>query len=98
MVLAFIVSFSRYFYGMHTLSQVYVGILLGLIFGKLYHYSSHSNNWLLVVWLLKLSFLSEHIKVNELNYYFSNSISRASKTMSECHEARRKSKKTGTDN
>ena len=41
----------------------------------------------------KQPFLSERIKVNELNYYFSNSISRASKTMSDCHEARRKSKK-----
>ena len=46
----------------------------------------------------KQPFLSERIKVNELNYYFSNSISRASKTMSDCHEARQQPKKTGTDN
>lgn len=36
--LAFIVSISRYLYGMHTLIQVFVGILLGVIFGKTYTY------------------------------------------------------------
>ena len=40
-VIAFIVSISRYLYGMHTLTQVYVGILLGLFFGKCYNYFLH---------------------------------------------------------
>ncbi len=43
-------------------------------------------------------FISEDIKVKDLNYYFSNSISRASKTMSECHNARKTAIKTGTEN
>lgn len=40
-LIAFIVSISRYLYGMHTLTQVYVGILLGLFFGKSYNYMLH---------------------------------------------------------
>ena len=44
------------------------------------------------------NFLSEIIKIRELDYYFTNSISRASKTMSECRQIKQDSKKTGTDN
>jgi len=43
-------------------------------------------------------FVSEIIKIKELDYYFTNSISRASKTMSECRQIKQESKKTGTDN
>ena len=47
---------------------------------------------------LKPDFVSEEVKIKDLNYYFSNSISRASKTMSQCHQERGKSIKTGTNN
>ena len=43
-------------------------------------------------------FFSEIIKIRELDYFFTNSISRASKTMSECRQINQDSKKTGTDN
>ena len=43
-------------------------------------------------------FFSEEIKIENLNYYLSNSVSRSSKTMSECHQARQKTNKTGTNN
>ena len=43
-------------------------------------------------------FLSEAVNVKELDYFFTNAISRASKTMSECRQIRHNSKKTGTDN
>ena len=45
-----------------------------------------------------IEFVSENIKIKDIDYYFSNSISRASKTMSECRQIRQKVKKTGTDN
>jgi len=44
------------------------------------------------------NFLSEIIKIRELDYFYTNSISRASKTMSECRQIKQDSKKTGTDN
>ena len=44
------------------------------------------------------SFESEEVEIKELDYYYTNAISRASKTMSECRQIKRKSKKTGTDN
>ena len=43
------------------------------------------------------TFFSENIVIRELDYYFSNAISRSSKTMSECRQARKKIKKTGTN-
>ena len=43
-------------------------------------------------------FISEEIFIKNLDYYFSNSISRSSKTMSECRQVRQKLKKTGTNN
>ena len=45
-----------------------------------------------------LDFISEKINIKELDYYFTNAISRASKTMSECRQIKQNSKKTGTDN
>ena len=39
----------------------------------------------------------EIIVVDEIDYYHSNVIARASKTMSECKNARMEIKKTGTD-
>ena len=45
-----------------------------------------------------LEFISEEIFIKKLDYYFSNSISRSSKTMSECRQVRQKFKKTGTNN
>ena len=44
------------------------------------------------------SFIDEQIIIKELDYFYTNSISRASKTMSECRQIKQKSKKTGTHN
>ena len=44
------------------------------------------------------NFFSETIKIRELDYFFTNSISRASKTMSECRQIKQDLKKTGTNN
>ncbi|MBD1172144.1 NADH-quinone oxidoreductase subunit G [Pelagibacterales bacterium SAG-MED05] len=44
------------------------------------------------------NFISDDILIKELDYFYTNSISRASKTMSECRQITRSSKKTGTDN
>ena len=43
-------------------------------------------------------FYSEEVLVKKLDYYYTNSISRASKTMSECRQITEKNLKTGTDN
>ena len=43
------------------------------------------------------TFTSEEIIVKELDYYYTNSISRSSKTMSECRQIKNNLKKTGTD-
>ena len=43
-------------------------------------------------------FVSEKITVRELDYFYTNYISRASKTMSECRQIKQNSKKTGTGN
>ena len=37
-------------------------------------------------------------KYSRIDYFFSNAISRASKTMSECRQIKYSTKKTGTDN
>ena len=47
---------------------------------------------------IETSFFNERIFVRELDYYFTNSISRSSKTMSECRQIRQKIKKDGTNN
>jgi len=44
------------------------------------------------------NFFSENVSVRELDYYYTNYISRASKTMSECRQIRQKVKKDGTNN
>ena len=44
------------------------------------------------------SFVSEEVNIKELDYYFTNAISRASKTMSVCRQLKLSSKITGTDN
>ena len=46
----------------------------------------------------KTNFISENILVRELDYYYTNSISRASKTMSECRQIHQKLEKDGTNN
>tara|TARA_S200000501_G_scaffold281894_1_gene266023 strand:- start:707 stop:1795 length:1089 start_codon:yes stop_codon:yes gene_type:complete len=43
-------------------------------------------------------FTSEEVVVRELDYYYTNSISRSSKTMSECRQISQKIKKDGTNN
>ncbi len=43
-------------------------------------------------------FFSEEVNIKELDYFFTNAISRASKTMSECRQIKQKLKKTGTNN
>ena len=42
-------------------------------------------------------FFSEEIIIDSIDYYYSNTIARASKTMSECRYARTNLKKTGTE-
>ena len=44
------------------------------------------------------SFKSEKILINPIDYYFSNSVSRASKVMSECRAIKLKNLKSGTNN
>ena len=46
----------------------------------------------------KSDFFSEQIDIKEIDYFYSNSISRASKTMSECRQIKKNLKKTGTNN
>ena len=46
----------------------------------------------------KADFISEEIVIRELDYYYTNSISRSSKTMSECRQIRQKTIKDGTNN
>jgi len=43
-------------------------------------------------------FFSEEVLIKKLDYYYTNSISRASKTMSECRQINKKIPKTGTNN
>ena len=47
---------------------------------------------------IETSFFNEKISARELDYYYTNSISRSSKTMSECRQIRQKIKKDGTNN
>ena len=47
---------------------------------------------------IETTFFSEKIFVRELDYYYTNSISRSSKTMGECRQIRQKIKKDGTNN
>ncbi len=47
---------------------------------------------------IETSFFSEKILIRDLDYYYTNSISRSSKTMSECRQIRQKIKKNGTNN
>ena len=42
------------------------------------------------------TFLSEGVNIKDLDYFFTNAISRASKTMSECRQIKQKLAKTGT--
>ena len=44
------------------------------------------------------NFVSEKVKIKELDYFFTNAISRSSKTMSECRQIKLSLNKTGTDN
>ena len=46
---------------------------------------------------IEASFISEEVLIREIDYYYSNSISRSSKTMSECRQIRQKIKKNGTN-
>ena len=43
------------------------------------------------------NFIDEKINLENIDYYFSNVISKNSKTMSECRSLRSNLKKTGTD-
>ena len=47
---------------------------------------------------IETNFVSEEVLVRKLDYYYTNSISRASKTMSECRLIHKKIKKNGTNN
>ena len=44
---------------------------------------------------INCEFISEKIVIKPLDYYYSNSISRASKTMSECRQINKVVRKTG---
>ena len=45
---------------------------------------------------LSSNIVNENVYIKDLDYYYTNSISRASKTMSECRQIKQNSKKTGT--
>ena len=47
---------------------------------------------------IEAEFISEEVIIRDLDYYYTNSISRSSKTMSECRQIRQKTKKDGTNN
>tara|TARA_B110001452_G_scaffold63807_1_gene50547 strand:+ start:2264 stop:4324 length:2061 start_codon:yes stop_codon:yes gene_type:complete len=47
---------------------------------------------------IKSTFINEEIIIKKLDYYYTNSISRASKTMSECRQINNQTLKTGTNN
>ena len=47
---------------------------------------------------IEIDFENEEIIVKEIDYFFSNAISRSSKTMSECRQVKQNQKKTGTNN
>tara|TARA_B100000963_G_scaffold355796_1_gene374712 strand:+ start:4802 stop:6853 length:2052 start_codon:yes stop_codon:yes gene_type:complete len=47
---------------------------------------------------IEIDFENEEIIVKEIDYFFSNAISRSSKTMSECRQVNQNQKKTGTNN
>ena len=44
-----------------------------------------------------LDFTKENLEINSENYYYSNAIARASKTMRECKNAKAHLKSTGTE-
>ena len=44
-----------------------------------------------------LEVVSEKIKIRDIDYYFSNSIARSSKSMSDCRNISDKNKKNGTN-
>ena len=46
----------------------------------------------------EVKFISEEIDIKDLDYFYTNSISRASKTMSDCRQISQNLKKTGTYN
>ena len=46
---------------------------------------------------INFKFISEKIHVDQIDYYFSNVVSRASKTMAECRSEKIKTKRTGTE-
>ena len=46
---------------------------------------------------LILFFINEEILVDEIDYYYSNVISRSSKTMTECRNEKNKITKTGAE-
>ena len=47
---------------------------------------------------IQTNFVSEEVLIRELDYYYTNSISRSSKTMSECRQIKQINKKNGTNN
>ena len=47
---------------------------------------------------IQTNFVSEEILIRELDYYYTNSISRSSKTMRECRQIKQNNQKNGTNN
>jgi len=47
---------------------------------------------------IQTNFFNEEVFVRELDYYYTNSISRSSKTMSQCRQIKQNNKKNGTNN
>jgi len=64
-------------------------------FSKLNELPIYKDN---LIKIKQSNFISEDILIKTLDYFYTNSISRASKTMSECRQINKKSKMTGTDN
>ena len=46
---------------------------------------------------INFEFIEEELKIENIDYYYSNVISRSSKTMAECRNIRQNIKKTGTE-
>ena len=55
------------------------------------------NNSLVSSEVKNLTFVDENLKINSEDYYYSNVIARASKTMFDCKSAKANLKSTGTE-
>ncbi len=64
---------------------------------KLFNYLDLKQKKIISNDYISAEYIDENIKINKLDYYYSNVIARASKTMSECRNTKMNINKTGTD-